>query len=96
MSLEYLEKMKAKILNKLKNNKLKKRIMELMTQSDYGMKNGKQLKSSTKVFKGSESLNEARVYAEEKRSYVFNVVENKRNEETGKVEKEFYGYGVPK
>lgn len=53
-----------------------------------------EVKSTTKLFKGSDSQLEAKEYAKNKNSYVMRVYEYKTKD--GKRKETFYGYGVPK
>ena len=69
--------------------------MKLTTQPDYKKSNSKSLKATTKTFEGSNSFEEAENYSKQTGSYVFTVMIDKRTE-TGRIEKVFYGYGVPK
>lgn len=55
-----------------------------------------EVKESTKLFKGLESLLKAIEYASTNRSYFFTVFKKERNKKTKKYETVFYGYGVPK
>ena len=70
--------------------------MKLKTRTDYRLNNGRELKSTTKVFKGRESSEEAKKYAFRTRSYVFEVVEEVIDPNSRHREENFYGYGVPK
>ena len=70
--------------------------MKLKTRSDNGLKNGKKLKETTKVFEGEKSLSLAQDYAFRTKSYVFEVIDEVVIENSRKRQEVFYGYGVPK
>ncbi len=70
--------------------------MVLKTRGDSGLKNGKELKRSTTVFKGRDSFLDAQKHAFRTRSYVFEVVEEVLDPNSRHREENFYGYGVPK